>query len=87
LSSHEEETMPTVTCPACAAQVSDEAATCPNCGKPLTPPAPIHRTGGKLQAVGAVILAGAIVATVMGAWWGPALLFPGIVVFILGRFW
>jgi hypothetical protein len=49
--------------------------------------APIHRAGGKLQAVGVVVLAGAVVATAAGGWWGPALLFPGAVIFILGRFW
>ena len=49
--------------------------------------APIRRAGGKLQAVGVVVLAGGAIATVMGGWWGPALLFPGAVIFILGKFW
>jgi|CXWL01.1.fsa_nt_gi hypothetical protein len=48
--------------------------------------APIRSTGGKLQAVGVVILAGGVVATVAGGWWGPALLFPGAVIFALGKF-
>jgi hypothetical protein len=74
-------------CPACAAQIPEQAGVCPNCGKTLKPPAPIHGLGGKLQAIGTVMLAGAIIATVLGVWWGPALLFPGIVVFVLGRFW
>lgn len=78
--------MPTVTCPACAAQISDQATTCSRCGRPIKPSAPIRRIGGKLQAAATVILAGGIVATVFGGWWGPALLFPGVVLFALGRF-
>lgn len=78
--------MPTISCPACAARISDQAATCSHCGRPIKPPAPIRRIGGKLQAAGTIILAGGVVATVFGGWWGPALLFPGIVIFALGRF-
>ncbi len=48
--------------------------------------APIKRASGKLQAVGVVVLAGGVVATVVGGWWGPALLFPGAVIFALGKF-
>lgn len=48
--------------------------------------APIRRTGGKLQAVGVVVLAGGVVATAVGGWWGPAVLFPGAVIFMLGKF-
>ena len=48
--------------------------------------APIRRTGGKLQAVGVVVLAGGVVATAIGGWWGPAVLFPGAVIFMLGKF-
>ena len=47
--------------------------------------APIQTVGGKLQAVGIVVAAGAVVATIGGAWWGPAVLLPGIVLFIMGR--
>jgi hypothetical protein len=78
--------MPTIACPACTAQIPDQAATCIHCGRPVKPSVPIRRIGGKLQAASTVMLAGAIIATVFGAWWGPALLFPGIVVFVLGRF-
>lgn len=85
--------MPNTTCPGCAAQISDEVAVCPHCGAPLTAShsrptqAPIQRTGGKVLAIGTVLLASAVIATVIGAWWGPALLFPGAAVFILGKFW
>ena len=47
----------------------------------------LSHLGGKLQVIGTLIIAGAIIATVTGGWWGPALLFPGVVLFILGRFW
>lgn len=77
--------MSATTCPACAAAVSDGSGTCPHCGKPLRPgDAPIRHAGGKLQAVGTVILAVGVIATVVGGWWGPALLFPGVVLWFLG---
>lgn len=47
--------------------------------------APIHRISGKFRAVGAVVLAIGLIATLAGAWWGPALLFPGAVILFLGR--
>lgn len=90
--------MATISCPACAARIPDQALTCPSCGKPLPSSGtdskssvaetrmPIETFGGKLQVIGTVILAGAVVAIVAGAWWGPALLFPGIILFIMGRF-
>jgi hypothetical protein len=81
-----------IKCPACAAEISGKATVCTNCGKPVDPPSGqgqplIHRLSGKLQAVGIVVLAGGIIASVLGAWWGPALLFPGVVIFALGKFW
>lgn len=79
--------MARIQCPACSAETSDSLATCPDCGKPLPTKAPITHLGGKLQVIGTLVIAGAIIATVSGGWWGPALLFPGVVVFILGRFW
>ena len=84
--------MARITCPACSADLPDSASTCPKCGKTLQirdsgKAAPISHLGGKLQVIGTVILAGGIISTVTGGWWGPALLFPGLVLFILGRFW
>jgi uncharacterized membrane protein YvbJ len=82
-----------IDCPACAKQISNDVTVCPHCGKPVAIPrslpteAPIQRTGGKILAVGTVLVASALIATVAGAWWGPALLFPGAAVFILGKFW
>jgi hypothetical protein len=48
--------------------------------------APIRHMSGKFLAVGTVVLACGIIATVAGAWWGPAMLFPGVVIFVLGKF-
>ncbi len=48
--------------------------------------APIRRMGGKLQAAGVVILASGVIMALVGGWWGPALLFPGAVIFALGKF-
>ena len=48
--------------------------------------APIRRMSGKFLVVATVVLAIGIIATVAGAWWGPALLFPGVVLFALGKF-
>ena len=85
--SNQEKAMPPTTCPACAAVVPEDSATCPQCGKSLrAKTAPIRHAGGKLQAVATVLIATGIIATVTGAWWGPSLLFPGVVVFFLGRF-
>lgn len=83
--------MALINCPACAAQISEQADVCPNCGKAVDSSAsrrggaPIRRLGGKFQAAGTVLLAAGVIATVLGAWWGAALLFPGIVIFVLGR--
>jgi hypothetical protein len=83
--------MALVTCPECAAHIADQATVCPVCGKAVKSKpaevAPIHRVDGKLQAIGTVLLASGVIATVAGGWWGPALLFPGMVIFIIGRFW
>lgn len=76
-------------CPACSADLSDDKpiSACPQCGKPVRPPAPISHLGGKLQVIGILIIASAIIAILFGGWWAPALLFPGVVLFILGKFW
>lgn len=77
--------MSTVECPACHASLSSASSICPKCGGAST--LPIRSLGGKFQAVGAVLFAFALIATVSGAWWGPAFLFPGAVLFALGRFY
>ncbi|MGX2040352.1 hypothetical protein ACWJKU_09500 [Methylocaldum sp. MU1018] len=46
----------------------------------------IHRLSGKFKAIGTILVAVGILATMAGAWWGAALLFPGAACFIIGRF-
>jgi hypothetical protein len=83
--------MATTICPVCSAPTPKDASACPKCGKAIQSGSrevlPIKRVGGKLQAVGVVILATGAIATAIGGWWGPALLFPGIVVLFLGKIW
>lgn len=38
--------MPLIKCPACAKEVSDQAASCPNCGHPFWPPAKKKSSSG-----------------------------------------
>lgn len=81
--------MALVTCPACGHEISDQGSACPHCGKPIKPAAParsaaISTMGGKLKAVGTVIVAFGVIATASGLWWGPALLLPGVALFMFG---
>ncbi|UZR29599.1 hypothetical protein [Methylococcus mesophilus] len=78
------------TCANCGAKVSAPAGICPSCGKSIESSAyesepPIRKLGGKFQAIGILTLAAGIVATLAGAWWGPALVMPGVVLFMLGK--
>lgn len=78
------------TCANCGAKISVQTPLCPSCGKPIESSGsdsepPIRKLGGKFQAVGILILAAGIVATLVGAWWGPALGMPGVVLFMLGK--
>jgi hypothetical protein len=80
--------MALVTCPSCAAQTSDMASVCGHCGKPIRPKgeAPIKQLSGKFTLVGVVIIAAAIIGTVLGTWWGPAALLPGIAFYMMAKF-
>lgn len=80
--------MALVTCPSCAAQTSDTASTCTHCGQPIRPhgEALIKGLSGKFSAVGVLIIAAGIIGTVLGAWWGPAALLPGIAFFMMAKF-
>jgi hypothetical protein len=49
-----------------------------------TPP-PIRRIDGKFRAVGAVVTATGLVAALAGTWWGPAMLFPGAALLLMGH--
>jgi hypothetical protein len=81
--------MALIACPECAAEISDKAVECPKCGGAVGAPAPGRRLiagiGGKFQAVGILILAAGIISTVLGIWWGPGVLLPGIVLLMMGR--
>jgi hypothetical protein len=85
--------MAEMTCPKCAAEIAVPADRCTNCGALLPrneeepAVAPIRKLKGKVLVAGTVLLAAGVVATVLGAWWGPALLFPAVVIFFLGRMW
>jgi len=47
---------------------------------------PISRFSGKLQAAGVLFVAAGIIMSVGGVWWGPAMLFPGVFLLIIGWF-
>ncbi len=47
---------------------------------------PISQISGKLQAVGVLCVAAGIIMWVGGLWWGPAMLFPGVLMLIIGWF-
>lgn len=81
--------MSLITCPQCAAEISDQAPSCPRCGRSqpsatTTRRPAIASIGGKLQAAGTVILALAAIMTASGLWWGPALFLPGLALFMFG---
>ncbi len=81
--------MALVTCSDCGREISDQVSACPHCGKTMTPSTPtrsaaIRSIGGKLKAVGALVIAFGVVATASGLWWGPALLLPGVALFMFG---
>jgi hypothetical protein len=40
--------------------------------------------GGKFKATGTVVITLALIATVSGFWWGPALFLPGVALFMFG---
>ena len=78
--------MALIACPKCATPVHAQAEACPNCGAPIKfKLPPIRRLSGKFKAIGAILVAVSIIAMVNGAWWGAALLFPGVVIFFMGR--
>lgn len=81
--------MELLTCANCGAKISSQTTVCPGCGRAVqssgsSDELPIRRLGGKFQAIGILLLTAGIVATLVGAWWGPALAMPGVVLFMLG---
>ena len=84
----EENPMALVTCPSCSAPTSDLASVCSQCGQPIEAArtAPIKTLSGKLSLIGALVLTIAIIGTVLGTWWGPAALLPGIAFYMMAKF-
>ena len=80
--------MALTTCPSCSNQTSDLSGTCSHCGHPIETQgiAPIKTLSGKLSLLGAIILTIAIIGTVLGTWWGPAALLPGIAFYMMAKF-
>jgi len=80
--------MALITCPSCSAQTSNLSAVCNQCGQSITAvrTAPIKTLSGKLSLLGALILSIAIIGTVLGTWWGPAALLPGIAFYMMAKF-
>lgn len=83
--------MPTIPCPDCQTVVSDRAAACPKCGRPIK----AARTTGRITEAAGTIL---VVAGIGIAYWGSqqssdpimaggVIAFAaGLIVFIVGRF-
>jgi hypothetical protein len=46
----------------------------------------LGQMNGKFQAVGILFVAAGIISAVSGLWWGPALMFPGVLLLIIGWF-
>ena len=89
--------MALINCSECGKEVSEKAATCPNCGAPiasdhevlLDPKSHVRvtRTGAKWEAIGFIlILLGIILAIAANGILGGIMAFSGFVVFIIGRF-
>lgn len=81
--------MASVTCPACSSEIKDHSRTCLQCGYVFETTAEPRRAaigslGGKLKATGTVVVTLALIATVSGFWWGPALFLPGVALFMFG---
>jgi len=78
--------MAIVKCSHCASEISDQTVVCPHCGQ-SEKTAPIHRPAGKLKAIGVLLVATGIIGMIAGTWWGGALLFPGVALFMVGQVW
>lgn len=85
---NEDEPMASVICPSCSSPNSPDRTVCEQCGARLReePVAPIRKFSGKLSAIGAVILAIALIGTALGAWWGPGTMLPGIAFLMMAKF-
>ncbi len=89
--------MALIKCSECGKEVSEKAATCPNCGAPIASGqeisidpkshARVTRTGAKWEGIGFIlILLGIIIAIAANGILGGIIAFAGFVIFIIGRF-
>jgi len=85
-----------ISCSECGKEVSDKAASCPNCGAPiagvssvsLNPQshAKVTRTGAKWEGIGFILIVIGLIMAIAGQRVGGLLMVAGFVVFIIGRF-
>lgn len=79
--------MVNVICSNCRHENPKEATDCASCGAVLPKlVAPIRQWSGKFSAIGAVLIALGVIGTVLGTWWGPVTILPGVAFYIMGRF-
>ena len=89
--------MALIKCPDCSTEVSDQAAACPKCARPMKSPqqseAPKRQRGNGVKILGALMCIGAIPACTvamasesqMGVGVGVGMFVLGFILFIAGR--
>lgn len=83
----EEIEMVNVICSSCHHENEKVATNCASCGATLpNSVAPIRQLSGKFSAAGVVVIALGIIGTVLGTWWGPPAILPGVALYMMGRF-
>jgi hypothetical protein len=75
-------------CPTCSYQNDSSQKSCAQCGHALdgANKAPIRTLSGKFRFLGVVIIAIAVIGTVLGTWWGPPGLLPGVAFYMMANF-
>jgi uncharacterized membrane protein YvbJ len=87
--------MTNIKCPECGSSTPSEEERCHHCGGAIKnscvhSPASSQSVQGIKRVIliaGTLFVAVGVIGTVLGTWWGPALIFPGVVSFFLGRIW
>jgi uncharacterized membrane protein YvbJ len=85
-----------ISCSECGKEVSEKAATCPNCGAPIAGVSPISlnpqshakvtRTGAKWEGIGFILIVVGLIMAIAGKGFGGFSMAVGFFVFIIGRF-
>ena len=80
--------MALIHCPTCSCQNDSTHKACAQCGQSLAGvgKAPIRSLRGKLRVLGVVIIAVGIMGTVLGTWWGPPGVLPGVAFYMMANF-